>query len=265
MNNKNNSKRTYKKKTNYKNNDLVKKKKNKKIVKKETTNDKIQSVVSILFTVIIIILLIILVFVLYNRYFKKQDKINVEEVCSDYIKKDYNISEESIINYIKDNRHIIYNIDLYDSNNIEHDIINLFSKYIIWNSDSEYQECLNEEYCLDTKKEMEFNDLTNELLKYFNLDYLNVTFDYNFTDSDTTRLYIKENKVILTFKNMQYETLKHDIIDINIDSNKVNIIFALSKKIDNNYIYIGSKRISLEYNDITNDFNLKNIITKLIN
>ena len=223
-------------------------------------NDKIQSVVSILFTIVIFILMLFLIIVLYNQYLKKDKEIDLEEVCSSYIKHDLDIKDSEIIDYIKDNRYIIYNINEYDSSNIDHETINNFSRFIIWNSDLEYSLCNDLEYCLDTKKEMDYDTLKEQLKYYFNLDSLNLIFDYNFSESDATRLFIHDDKVILTFKGMEYTTLKHDIVDIRVEENKIYVIFALSKKIDNsNYAYTGSKKMELEY--INNKFILKSINT----
>ena len=224
-------------------------------------NDKIQSIVSILFTIVIFLLILVLIFVLYNKFLKKNN-IDKEKVCSEYIEKNYNINKEDIINYIIENRHIIYNIMEFDNKNIDRNTINDFSRFIIWNSDSEYTRCDNHEYCLDTKKEIEYDILKNNLIKYFNLDSLNLVFDYNFNENDATRLFIDDNKVVLTFKNMEYITLKHDIVDIRIKEKNIYIIFALSNKIDDNiYNYVGYKNLELEYNN--SSFIIKNIKTNI--
>lgn len=225
-------------------------------------NSKIQSVISIMFTFVIFVLILVLIFVLYNNYLKKNKDYDVEKICQDYIKEDYNIKDDDIINYIKNNRHIIYNISEFDINNIDNDTINEFSKYIIWNSDSEYSICSESEYCLDTKKEINYDELKEELINYFDLDSLNLIFDYNFIDSDITRLFIDNDKVILTFKGMEYETFKHDIVDINIDSDNIDIIFALSKRKNDDYIYIGSKRVGLKYKN--SKFYIKSIKSNII-
>jgi len=250
---------TKKKKRNYSKKNIELVKKNNKI---KRINDRIQSVTSIIYTIIIIVLFIFLIFVIYQKFFKPKEEINKEEVCSDFIKKDYHIDDNSIIEFIKNNRHIIYNIDKFDRDNINKDTINLFSKFIIWNSDSEYQLCDNEEFCLDTKKEIEYDELKEKLQNYFTVDYLNLIFNYNFKEDDTTRLYLKDNKVILTFKNMQYETYKHDIVDISIDEENIDIIFALSKKNNDIYEYIGSKRVRLIYSD--DNYIIDNITSKYI-
>ena len=237
-------------------------KKNETIEKSNNINDKIQSFISVLFTVVIFLLILILIFVLYNKFLKKEPEINKEEVCSEYIKKDYNINLDTVREFIINNRYIIYNIQEFDNSKIDTDTINNFSKYIIWNNDSEYSYCDNNEYCLDTKKEIDYNTLKKELLAFFNLDSLNLVFDYNFTDDDTTRLFLDNDKVILTFKNMEYETFKHNIVDIRVDEDNIYIIFAMSKRIDeNNFSYIGSKRLNLIYKD--NNFIIKKIETNI--
>jgi len=225
-------------------------------------NDKIQSFISILFTIVIFMLILILIFVLYNKFLNDEEEINKEEVCQEYIKKDYNIKNDDVIGYIIDNRFIIYNVNSFDNSKIDTETINNFSRFIIWNSDSEYSVCDTNEYCLDTKKEIDYNTLKSELENYFNLDSLNLVFDYNFTDNDTTRLFLNDDKVILTFKNMEYETLKHDIVDIRVDEENIYIIFALSKRIDEtNFSYVGSKKLNLLYQD--SKFIIKSIETNI--
>ena len=121
--------------------ELVKKKNN----KMSEINDKIQSTVSVFYTIIIFVMIIILLFVVYNQFLKKKEKINIEKVCSDYIKKNYDIKENDIINYIRDNRHIIYNIDTFNIKNINSETINNFTKYIIWNNETDYTLCENDD------------------------------------------------------------------------------------------------------------------------
>ena len=227
-------------------------------------NNKIQSVVSVLFTIVIFILIVLLIIILYDKYLKKEKDVNLDEICNSYIKTNIEVSNEEIFNYIKENRHIIYNIEDYSDSNINNKTINEFSKFIIWNNDTEYTICDDSEYCLDTKKEMEYELLKEELEKYFDIDTLNLIVDYDFNNNDTTRLYLNNEKVVLTFKNMEYSTFKHDIVDIRIDENKVYVIFALSKMIDNsnNYAYTGYKNLELEYSD--NKFIIKNIKINLI-
>ena len=235
--------------------DLVKKNDNIKKddeTKNKTVNDIIQNTVSILFTIVIFILILVLIFVLYNKFLKKEE-INKEEVCSEYIKKDINIKEEDIINYIIGNRYIIYNINEFDSSKIDSKTINEFAKYIIWNSDSEYSVCQDNDYCLDTKKEIDYDSLKEQLEYFFNLNSFNFVFNYEFKDDDVTRLFVSNNKVILTFKNMEYETFKHEIVDTRIDENNIYIIFALAKRVENDvYSYSGYKKLHmvLENNNI---------------
>jgi len=233
-------------KNNKKNNNKTTKKNMKKDnVSELNINDSIQSAVSILFTIVIIILVIFLVFVLYNNFIKKEKEINILEVCNDYIKKDYHINEEDIKQYLIDNRHIIYNINDFDLNNIQNKDINDFIKYIIWNDESEYIVCDEVVECLDTKKEMNKDFLISELNKYLNKDIVSFSFP-NIKEDDKTRLYIQDDKVILTFKNMEYETYKHDIVDIRVDEKNIYVIYALSKKInDNEYSYVGNKKVEL--------------------
>ena len=80
--------------------------------KNKTVNDHIQSFVSILFTIIIFIALILLIFVLYNNYLKEDKNLECDTatVCQDYIKKDYGLKEEDVLNFIKDSRSFLYNI-----------------------------------------------------------------------------------------------------------------------------------------------------------
>ena len=237
-------------------------KENKENIKSNDINDKIQSIVSILFTIVIFLLILVLIFVLYNKFLKKEEKIDKEKVCSEYIKKNYHIDNTKILDFIKENRFIIYNIEEFDNSNIDSKAINDFSKFIIWNSDSEYSICSDHEYCLDTKKEMDYDTLKENLKYYFNLESFNLIFDYDFKSDDTTRLFINNDKVILTFKSMQYETFKHDIVDTRIDEDNIYIIFAISRKIsDDNYVYTGYKNLELKY---TKDkFIIKNIKTTI--
>lgn len=230
----------------------------------ENINEKIQSFISILFTIIIFILLVFIIFVIYNNYIKKDDKINTSEVCKDYIKKDYNIKENDILDYIKENRNIIYNISNFNIDNTTNDDLLSFSKFIIWNSDSEYLYCEESEInCLDTKKEMTYDELINNLSNYFDIEKINIIFPTIFDDKDTIRIYKEDDNVILTFKKMEYTTLKHDIVDVRIDEDNIDIIFALSKKIDNIYSYTGSKKLSLKFNN--DNFKINKIVTNISN
>ena len=234
--------------------------------RKENTaniNDKIQSFISILFTIIIFIAMILLIIVLYNNYIKKDNnnEIDKEKICSEYIKKDYNIKEDEIISFVRNTRSILYNIEEFERDKITNqDLLNI-SKYIIWGSDQEYLECNNEENCLDTKKEFNYHELERLLKEYLNLEDINLIFYNEFMDDDKTRLYLNQDKVILTFKEMEIETYKHDIVDINIDENNIIVIYALSEKINNYYNYIGSKKVYLKY--INNKFIIDKIKTNI--
>ena len=233
------------------------------IKNEDNINEKIQSFISILFTIIVFILLILIIFIIYDKYIKK-DNINYQEICKDYIKKDYNISEDDILNYIKNNRNIIYNIDKFDKNKIDNNDILNFIKYIIWDSNVEYGYCeIDEENCLDTKKEITIDELEKKLNEYITINFNKIIWPTTFTDDDTIRLYLKEDKIILTFKRMEFETLKHDIVDIQIDENKIEVIYALSGKINNTYSYIGYKKLNLDY--LNEKFIIEKIETSLNN
>lgn len=219
---------------------------------KVNINDTIQSTISIMFTIVIFILLMLLIFILYDKFLKNKNdnSCNKEQICQEYIKKDYKINEDDVKNYIINNRNIIYNINSFNLNKISNSDILEFSKYIVWNSESEYSYCLEDDVCLSTKKEMDYQELIKKLKDYFNIDNLNFEFDNNYTSEDIIRLYLKDDKVILTFKQMEFETFKHDIVDIRIDSNNIYIIFALAKRIDDsNFSYVGSKKVKLVYQD----------------
>ena len=59
---------------------------------------------------------------------------------------------------------------------------------------------------------------------------------------------------------MEYETFKHDIVDIRVEEDNIYIIFALSRRIDdNNFSYIGSKRLNIIVKE--NKYIIKNIQT----
>ena len=240
-------------------NDVIKKRNN-----YLNLNEHIQSIVSILFTIIIFIALILLISVLYNNYLKKDDdSCNTLEVCQEYIKKDYEISNESVNKFIRDTRVIIYNISSFNINSYDNDKLLLLATYFIWGSDSEYLVCDIEidSNCLATKKEMEFNSLKKYFKKYLNISDLNIKFKDNFTNDDKIRLYLQDKNVILTFKEFEYETPKHDIVDIKVDEDEVDVIFAISRKIDNYYAYIGYKKLKLRY--IENNFVIEEIVTNL--
>ena len=234
--------------------------KKEEVVIVDNIHEKIQSFISILFTIIVFILLIFLIIVIYNNYLKPKN-INKEEVCKEFIKKDYNIDKESINNYIKDNRYILYNLDSFDKNNITSIDILEFTKYIIWNSEIDYQLCDEDERCLVTKKEMDYDELIDKLKIFIDKDKINL--DYTKQDNQDIYLYQQDNKVILTFNEFNYETLKHEIVDILIDENYITIYFALSKNISNSdyYNYVGSKKVLLKYEN--NKFILEKIENNL--
>ena len=230
-------------------------------------NENIQSITSILFTIIIFIALILLIFVLYNNYIKKEKEVvcKKEEVCTEYIKKDYKIKEESIKNYLFKIRGVIYNINDFNIKKITNANYLDFATYFIWNTESDYLICDNtvDNNCLITKKEITKNELNNYFKEYLNLNEIKITFNKEFTNEDKIRIYENDDKVILTFSEFEYETLKHDIVDIRIDEDKIYVIFALSKKIDasENYMYVGYKNLELKYQNKT--FIIQNIKTSL--
>lgn len=218
----------------------------------ENINEHIQSFVSLLFTVIIFLAFILLIIVLYNNYLKKDNnKCDVSKVCQDYIEKDYNISRDLITKFIKDTRVILYNIDSFDINNYNNDNLLNLATYFIWGNNSEYLECNkeNDNNCLVTKKEIDLSTLKKYFKKYLNIKKLDIKFNNSFQDDDSIRLYLQNDKVILTFQEFEYETPKHDIVDINVSEDEINIIFALSKKMDTYCSYIGYKKIKLRYID----------------
>ncbi len=223
--------------------------------KEENINEKIQSFISILFTIIVFILLIFLIVVLYNNYFKKEKKleINKEEVCQEFIKKDYGIKEDDIEDYIRKYRNIFYNIEAFDIKNIENKDLLTISKFIIWGDTNDYIVCEGEdENCFVSKKEMGEKDLQSKL-NYFLKSDRKVNYS-NFFEDENTRLYKQGDKIILTFKEFEYETYRHDLVETIIDNNNVELIFSLSKHIagSNYYNYVGSKKIYLKYEN--NDF-----------
>ena len=228
--------------------------------KKSVFHENLQSFVSILFTVVIFVLLIFLIFVIYNNYLKPKENINKQELCDEYIKKDYHINKEKVLDFIKNNRHILYNIDSFNRDNFtNNDLLNI-SKFIIWNKEGEYIPCNGEDKCLVTKKEMNRDDVLFELSNLLQVDdlYLNILEDFN----DKIRLYENNDNIVLTFSEFTYETLKHDVIDIVIDENTIKVYCALSERISNSdyYNYVGSKKIVLKYLN-QNKFYLETIET----
>lgn len=222
-------------------------------INKFNINDHIQTFVSILLTIIIIIALVILGFVIYNNYLKKDDNssCDVDEVCKDFIKKDYNIEEVDVLEFLKNTRGIIYNIDNFNIDKITNDDYLNFATYFIWNSSLDYQVCNNDidPICLVTKKELDFNALKEYFKKYLNISEVNIIFDTEFGNEEI-RIYKNQDKVILTFGEFEYQTAKHDVIDVNIDEDKIKVIFALTNKnTDETYSYVGYKKVSLKYVD----------------
>lgn len=221
---------------------------------KDNYNEKIQSFISILFTIIIFFAFILLIIVLYNNYFKtnKNDNINIdkEELCKEYIKKDYGIKDEDIKEFIKENRGLIYNIKNFDSLNITNEDLIDFATYFIWSSEGEYLTCENDDFCLVSYKKMELNALKQEFKKYLDIKDLTLLFPDEFKSQDDIRMYQVNDEVILTFNEFLYQTLRHEIIDILIDEDNVKIIFALTNQInDTTYNYQGYKTLNLKYKD----------------
>lgn len=216
---------------------------------KNDFHEKLQSFISILFTIIIFVLLIFLIFVIYNNYLKPKMKIDKEEVCKEYIKKDYNINKEKVLDYIKNKRHILYNIESFDRENIRNEDILNMAKFIIWNSEGEYIRCdeQDDEKCLVTKKEMYYSNIVSELDNFLQIDDLSINIPEDLNDK--IRMYEKDGKIVLTFSEFAYETLKHDVVNIIVDEDTINVYYALSERIPNTdyYNYVGSKIITLKY------------------
>ena len=95
---------------------------------------------------------------------------------------------------------------------------------------------------------MDSKTLHKYMKTYLNKD-VSLIYDYKFTDNDITRIYLDNDKVILTFKNMEVESFKHNIIDIRNNQGNIEVIFALSKHINDVYSYIGYKKLTLKYLD----------------
>lgn len=229
-------------------------------------NEHIQTFVSVLFSGIIFIALGMLIFVLYNNYIKKNTtSCTYEEVCKDLIKKDYKISEDKVMAFLMNLRGLVYNIEEFDKGKVNNNVYLDIATYLIWNMNTEYELCDNEEdsICLVTKKEKNKKELIKEFDKYFNLKNINLVFYDDYSEDDKIRLYEKEENVVLTFSEFEYQTLKHDLIDIRIDEDKINILFALSEKIvdSEDYKYVGYKDIELKY--IDNNFVIENVKTSL--
>ena len=224
-------------------------------------HERIQSFISILFTIIIFILLLFLILVIYNNYLKPEKEIDVEEVCKDYIKKDYNIKEESILNYIKEKRNIIYNLEHFDRDHLTNETLLTISKFIIWGNSSEYELCHEEENCLITKKEIAYEELMQEIKGFLQIE--NITFDLTMEQNDKIRLYQRDDKVVLTFSEFEFESLKHEVVDILVEEDIITVYFALSEKIPNTdyYHYVGSKKMILRYQE--NQYVLSKIETNI--
>lgn len=224
-------------------------------------HEKIQSFISILFTIIVFILLLFLIMVIYNNYLKPKKEIDVEEVCKDYIKKDYNIKEESILNYIKEKRSILYNLDNFDREHLTNENLLTISKFIIWDSSSDYELCDEEEICLVTKKEIAYEELMEQIKEFLKKE--NLTLDLTIEQNDKIRLYQRDDKVVLTFSEFEFESLKHEMVDILVEEDMITVYFALSEKIPNTnyYNYVGSKKMILRYQD--NQFVLSKMETNI--
>ncbi len=229
-------------------------------------NEQIQSFVSILFTIIIFVALVLLIIILYNNYFKKKEEINYEEVCADYIEKDYGITEEMITNFVRNGRAIIYNYNNFDKSKLTNEDLIKFASYLIWSEDLEYEVCdPNDKRCLVSKKEMDLNTLQANLRNYLDIKNLKIEYPTEYSDDDKTRLYEDGDKVILTFSEFEYQTLRHNIVATSIKEDKVIVTFALEKLIDdtNIYSYVGYKTLELKYHD--KNFSIEKIETSLKN
>ena len=233
------------------------------------TSDKhnnLQNIISVFFTIIIFVALILLIYVLYENYIKDKDLKNcdVKKVCHDYIKEDYGIKEEDVLEYIVNERGILYNLYEFNREELTNNDLLEISKYHIWDSARDYALCdSSDTNCLDTKKEMNFFTLKTFLKEYLDLEDFDISFPMEWTDNDSLRIYKINNDVILTFKSMQYQTLKHDIIDIVIDEDNILITFALENSIPNTeyYSYVGFKKVKLKYKN--NKFYLNYVKTSI--
>ena len=191
-------------------------------------------------------------------------KINKKEVCEEYIKKDYKINKENVLTFIRNNRHIIYNINSFDRDNIHNEDILNMAKFIIWNNEGEYIRCSEEdnEKCLVTKKEMYYSNIMSDLDNFLQMDDLSLTIPDDFDDK--IRLYEQDGKLVLTFSEFAYETYKHDVVDIIVDEDVINIYYALSERIPNSdyYNYVGNKIITLKYLN-KDTFYLEKVVTNI--
>jgi len=217
---------------------------------KINVDEKIQSFISILFSVIIFIALILLILVLYNQFFKEEEEINKQELCQEFMPKDYGITNSEIKNYLLNLRGVIYNINNFDIKNYQNENLLELATYFIWSVEGEYLTCNKEidSHCLVSYKEMEFSDLKKKFKTYFNLPDLTLTYKDIYTSDDDIRLYQINDKIILTFNEFMYQTLRHDFVDIQIQEDEIKVIFALSSQIaENEYSYKGYKNIYLKY------------------
>ncbi len=224
-------------------------------------NDKILSVISIFFTIIIFIGLLLVIFVIYNNYFKSSTKCNVESVCKDYIRNP-EIKDDDITKFIKAERSIIYNIESFDINKLTDDDYLQLALYFIWGSNLEYLKCDNDERCLTTKIEMPLSDLETKFKTYLNIKNIPVNLN-DVSINNNIKIYQNDDKVILTFDEFKYQSLRHNIISINVTNNKISVLFALEKLIENTniYTYAGYKKLELEYKN--DNFYITKIETSL--
>ena len=234
-------------------------------IKTSNINEQIQSFVSILFTIIIFLAIILLIFILYNNYFKKKN-VNLDKVCSEYIEKDYGITNEMVNNFVKNGRAIIYNYDNFSKKELSNDDLIKFASFFIWSQDLEYSVCNeDDDKCLVSKMEMDKDTLKANFKNYLNIDNVDIKYNTDYKDDDKTRLYEENNKVILTFSEFEYQTLTHNIVDIDIKEDKVYVTFALEELVPNTniYKYVGYKTLELKYHD--KNFSIENIKTSLKN
>lgn len=227
-------------------------------------NEQIQSFVSILFTVVIFIALVLLIIILYNNYFKKEKEIDYNKVCSDFIEKDYGITRDMITNFVRNGRAIIYNYDNFEKSKLTNDDLIKFASYFIWSEDLEYEECSDDDSrCLVSKMEMDINTLKDQFKNYLDIKDVKIEYPTEFSDDDKTRLYQDGDKVVLTFSEFEYQSLRHNIVATNIKEDKVIVTFALEKLVDdtNIYSYVGYKTVELKYHD--KNFSIESIKTNL--
>lgn len=235
-----------------------------KEIKKEKVNlninEKIQSFISILFTVIIFLALILLIITLYkNNFSNNNNSCDKEKVCQEYIKKDYNINTDEVIKFIKLNRGIFYTMQEFDNKTD----LNTFITYYIWSREGEYLECSDDSNCLVTKKEIDETELLKAIKTYLNKDLKTLSFNTDFKDTDNIRLYKNNEKIVLTFKEFIYESLRHEIINTIVDENNIKVYLALLKNDNGNYDYVGYKEINLKY--LNNNYIIESIKTNYAN